>query len=126
MIDNISSTFINTLKNNISTKSNIYIQCNQITFLAITELINEIEAFNQIQVLIGNEKNTVSSFGNLEADYQLRSDLQSILKANTLLSYSEKKVEFKKGFFGLNSIIVETEEDVKAFIYTHETLTAKY
>src|SRR5690554_48409 len=125
MIDNISTTFINALKNITTSTSKVYIQCNQITFLAITELINEIEAFNQIQVLIGNEKNTLSSFGNLEADYQLRSDLQSILKANTLLSYSEEKVEFKKGFFGLNSIIVETEEDVKAFIYTHETLNSQ-
>ncbi len=125
MIDNIFTTFINTLKNNISPKSNVFIQCNQITFLAITELIDEVEAFNQIRVLIGNEKNTLSSFGNLKADYQLRSDLQSILKAKTLLSYSEEKVEFKKGFFGLNSIIVETEEDVKAFIYTHETLNSQ-
>ena len=125
MIDNISTSFINILKNNTSTQSNIYIQCNQITFLAIAELIKEIEDFNQIQVLIGNENNTVGSFGNLEADYQLRSDLQSILKAKNLLSYSEKKIEFKKGFFGVNSIIIENKEETKLFIYTHETLNSQ-
>lgn len=125
MIDNISTTFINTLKNNISPKSNVFIQCNQITFLAITELINEIEAFNHIQILIGNEEGTMSSLGNIESDYQLRSDLQSILKANNLLSYPKNKIEYKKGFFGVNSIIIENDQDVKAFIYTHETLNSQ-
>lgn len=125
MIDNIYQTFIDNLKNNILQNSNVHIQCNQITFLAIAELIKEVEGFNKIQVLIGNEKNTVSSFGNLEADFQLRSDLQSILKAQKLLSYSEKKIEFKNGFFGVNSVIIENDQEVKAFIYTHETLNSQ-
>lgn len=125
MIDNISTTFINTLKNNISQKSNVFIQCNQISFLAMAELINELEAFNHIQILIGNEEGTMSSLGNIESDYQLRSDLQSILKANNLLSYPKNKIEYKKGFFGVNSIIIENDQDVKAFIYTHETLNSQ-
>src|SRR5690554_2816189 len=125
MIDNISTTFINALKNITTSTSKVYIQCNQISFLAMAELINELEAFNHIQILIGNEEGTMSSLGNIESDYQLRSDLQSILKANNLLSYPKNKIEYKKGFFGVNSIIIENDQDVKAFIYTHETLNSQ-
>lgn len=125
MIENISYSFISVLKDRISTNSRIYIQCNQITFSAISELIDELKAFNRIQVLVGNAEKTINDFGNINHDYQLRSDLQSILKANKLLNFPKNKIEFKKGFFGVNSIIVENGQDVKAFIYTHETLNSQ-
>lgn len=125
MIENISYSFISVLKDRISTNSRIYIQCNQITFSAISELIDELKAFNRIQVLVGNAEKTINDFGNINHDYQLRSDLQSILKANKLLNFPKNKIEFKKGFFGVNSIIVENAQDVKAFIYTHETLNSQ-
>lgn len=125
MIDNISSFFINSLKNIISSNSKIYIQCNQITFLAIAEFIKDIQEFEQIKILVGNDTKTIKSLGNLENDFQLRSDLLSILKAINLLSYSESQIEFRKGFYGLNSVIIENEEIVKAFIYTHETLNSQ-
>lgn len=125
MIDNISSTFIDSLKKHISENSNVYIQCNQITFLAIVEFLHEIKKFKKINVLIGNEEGTINNLGNLENDYQLRSDMQSLLKANNLLNYSKNKIIFKKGFYGLNSIIIEDAENIKTFIYTHETLNSQ-
>lgn len=125
MIDNISSTFIDSLKKHISENSNVYIQCNQITFLAIVEFLHEIKKFKKINVLIGNEERTINNLGNLENDYQLRSDMQSLLKANNLLNYSKNKIIFKKGFYGLNSIIIEDAENIKTFIYTHETLNSQ-
>ncbi len=75
MIENISYSFISVLKDRISTNSRIYIQCNQITFSAISELIDELKAFNRIQVLVGNAEKTINDFGNINHDYQLRSDL---------------------------------------------------
>ncbi len=122
MIDNVTSFFIDELKSLISIESNIYIQCNQITFLAIAELVREIEPFNRIQVLVGSEKDTVLSFGKIENDFQLRSDMQSFLKARKILTYTEDKIQFKKGNFGSNIILIENRQEVKAFIYTNPIL----
>lgn len=125
MIDNVTSTLLNSIKDSIDIDSKIYVQCNQVTFLAIAELISTLEEFNAVQFLVHNEEKTIKSFSNIESDFQVRNDLKSLLKANEILDFSRKNVEFRNGFYGVNSIIIEGEDFVQGFIYTHDTLNTQ-
>lgn len=123
MIDNRSTFFIDELDKLIKKDSRIYIQCNQITFLAISEFVNRLNDYKQIQILISDEQKALNSIGAIETDFHLRNDLQSILKAKNLLA--KKNIEFKKGFYGLNSILIANNDATHGFIYTQEILNCE-
>lgn len=125
MIDNKNSYFYKVLRDNITDQSELFIQCNSITFHGLAKFLTDLNGYKQMCVLVGNENRTLKYFTAVDNDVLVQNELLSVLKAKSLVEAKSNKAFIKSGFCGLNVVIVKNGDQYQSYLFTQDPLNTQ-
>src|SRR5690606_9236421 len=122
MIDNKNVFFHKELRDHITTETELYIQCQSLTFLALAKFLTGLHGCKKITVLIGDENKTLENFTSTQVDVQEQNKLETFPQALQLLESFSNELSIRSGYCGLNIVILKNPGQTRSYLYTQDPL----
>lgn len=122
MIDNKTIFFYKELRDHITTETELYIQCQSLTFLALAKFLTGLHGCKKITVLIGDENKTLENFTSTQVDVQEQNKLETFPQALQLLESFSNELSIRSGYCGLNIVILKNPGQTRSYLYTQDPL----
>lgn len=97
MIDNKTIFFHKELRDHITSETELCIQCQSITFLALAKFLTGLNGSRKINVLIGAENKTLENFTSAEIDVKVQNELETLQQAINLMESSSNTLSIRSG-----------------------------
>lgn len=122
MIDNKTIFFHKELRDHITSETELCIQCQSITFLALAKFLTGLNGSRKINVLIGAENKTLENFTSAEIDVKVQNELETLQQAINLMESSSNTLSIRSGYCGLNIVILKNPGQTWSYLYTQDPL----
>jgi len=121
MIDNKTTTFLQVINNHVTSDSYLYIQGSSVTLYALKSLLYLDIVPSQISVLI--DDNNPTRIIDSNDDATSRNFMNAHFATAQVAEGIGNKINVKKGYCGLNTLIVKNQNNTHSFLFTSPTFS---